>query len=56
MFEYALGSPETGKLIRDAVDASIANGIVTVDIAGEGNKSYSTTEVGDWVADFVAKN
>lgn len=56
MFEYSLGSPEAGKLIRDAVDASIANGIVTVDIAGEGCKSHSTTEVGDWVADFVAKS
>lgn len=48
MFEYSLGMPEAGKLIRDAVDASIAAGIVTVDIAGEG-KSYSTSEVGDWI-------
>lgn len=49
MFEYSLGMPEAGKLIRDAVDASIAAGIVTVDIAGEG-KAYSTSEVGDWIA------
>jgi 3-isopropylmalate dehydrogenase len=56
MFEYSLGLPEAGKLIRDAVDASIAKGIVTIDIAGEGSKPYSTTEVGDWVAEYVAKS
>lgn len=49
MFEYSLGMPEAGKLIRDAVDASIEAGVVTVDIAGEG-KAYSTSEVGDWIA------
>jgi len=54
MFEYSLGMPEAGKLIRDAVDASLAAGIVTVDIAGD-NKAYSTTEVGDWIASYVAK-
>jgi len=54
MFEYSLGMPEAGKVIRDAVDASIEKGIVTVDIAGDG-KAYSTSDVGDWIADFVAK-
>jgi 3-isopropylmalate dehydrogenase len=52
MFEYSLGMPEAGKLIRDAVDASIEAGVVTVDIAGEG-KAYSTSEVGDWIANRV---
>jgi len=53
MFEYAFDLMEEGKLIRDAVDASMAEGVVTVDIA-EG-KSYSTSEVGDWIADYIAK-
>ncbi|HEX3008679.1 MAG TPA: 3-isopropylmalate dehydrogenase [Bacteroidales bacterium] len=52
MFEYSLGMPEAGKLIREAVDASIEAGVVTVDIAGEG-KAYSTSEVGDWIANRV---
>lgn len=54
MFEYALGMPEAGKIIRDAVDASINEGIMTVDIASEG-KAKSTSEVGDWIAAWVAK-
>lgn len=53
MFEYAFDLMEEGKLIRDAVDASMAEGVVTVDIA-EG-KSYSTSEVGDWIANYIAK-
>jgi 3-isopropylmalate dehydrogenase len=55
MFEYSLGMPDAGTLIRKAVDASIEQGVVTVDIAGNG-KSYSTSEVGDWIADYIAKN
>ncbi|WP_372774947.1 3-isopropylmalate dehydrogenase [Mangrovibacterium sp.] len=53
MFEYAFNLMDEGKLIRDAVAASMAEGIVTVDIA-EG-KSYSTSEVGDWIAGWIAK-
>lgn len=55
MFEYALGMAEAGALIREAVRASIDAGMVTVDIAG-GEKSCSTSEVGDWLAAYVAKN
>lgn len=53
MFEYAFNLMEEGKLIRDAVAASLAEGVVTVDIA-EG-KSYKTSEVGDWIADYIQK-
>jgi 3-isopropylmalate dehydrogenase len=55
MFEYALGMPEAGKIIREAVEKSIEAGIVTIDIAGEA-KSYSTSEVGDWITAYVTKN
>jgi 3-isopropylmalate dehydrogenase len=54
MFEYSLGMPEAGAIIREAVEKSIEAGVVTVDIAGD-NKAYSTSEVGDWIADYVAK-
>jgi len=48
MFEYALGMPEAGKLIRQACEKSIEEGVVTADIAS--GKMYSTSEVGDWIA------
>ena len=51
MFEYAFNLMEEGKAIRDAVAASLKEGIVTVDIA-EG-KSYKTSEVGDWIAEYI---
>lgn len=54
MFEYAFNLKEEGKLIRDAVKASMEAGYVTEDIA-EG-KAYKTSEVGDWIADFISKN
>lgn len=56
MFEYAFGLMEEGKAIREAVTASMEAGIVTEDIAGTGNKAYKTSEVGKWIADYVAKN
>ena len=55
MFEYAFGLMEEGKAIRKAVAASIDQNIVTEDLAA-GGKAYSTSEVGDWVADYIRKN
>ncbi len=55
MFEYAFDMKAEGKAIRDAVDASMAEGIVTEDIA-EGDKKYKTTEVGTWIAEYIANN
>jgi 3-isopropylmalate dehydrogenase len=46
---------EEGKAIRKAVAASIDQNIVTEDLAA-GGKAYSTSEVGDWVADYIRKN
>ena len=54
MFEYAFDLQEEGKIIRDAVNASLEEGIVTEDIASNG-KSYTTSEVGDWIVDFVKR-
>lgn len=53
MFEYAFNLMDEGKLIRDAVAASLAEGVVTEDIA-EG-KTYKTSEVGDWIASWIEK-
>jgi 3-isopropylmalate dehydrogenase len=49
MFETAFGLYEEGALIREVVNRSLAEGIVTEDLA-EGSKSYGTSEVGDWLA------
>ena len=49
MFEYAFKLTDEAAAIRAVVDKSLAEGIVTVDIA-EATKSYSTSEVGDWLA------
>jgi 3-isopropylmalate dehydrogenase len=54
MFEYAFNLPDEGKIIRDAVAASMAEGFVTEDIA-EG-QAYKTSEVGDWIAHWIEKN
>jgi 3-isopropylmalate dehydrogenase len=49
MFEYTFGLQQEGQVIRDVVAASLEAGIVTVDIT-QGDKSSSTSEVGDWIA------
>jgi 3-isopropylmalate dehydrogenase len=49
MFEYAFNLPEEGRVIRQAVTASMDAGIVTEDIAEKG-KSYTTSEVGDYIS------
>ncbi|HZH73731.1 MAG TPA: isocitrate/isopropylmalate family dehydrogenase, partial [Mariniphaga sp.] len=54
MFEYAFNLPEEGKAIRDAVNASLSEGVVTEDISKE--KPFTTSEVGDWVAAYIEKH
>lgn len=51
MFEYAFNLKAEGQMIRDAVNASMDEGIVTEDIA-EG-KASKTSEVGDWIANYI---
>ena len=54
MFEYAFNLPEEGKLIREAVTASMEAGIVTEDIAS-GGKAYKTSKVGKWIAEYLSE-
>lgn len=54
MFEYAFELMEEGAMIRKAVDASMEAGIVTEDIASN-SKSYSTSQVGEWIIDWIKK-
>lgn len=54
LFEYAFDLKEEGKVIRDAVAASMTEKYVTEDIA-EG-KAYKTSEVGDWIANYISKS
>jgi 3-isopropylmalate dehydrogenase len=49
MFEYAFKLMDEAAEIRRVVDLSLAENYVTIDIA-DGGKSYSTSEVGDWLA------
>jgi 3-isopropylmalate dehydrogenase len=56
MFEYAFNAPEEGALIRKAVAASLEKGIVTEDLAREGEKRYKTSEVGQWLVEYVKEN
>ena len=55
MFEYAFNLTEEGALIRKAVDASLEAGYVTEDICADEN-AHSTTEVGEWLLQYIRKN
>lgn len=46
------GLKEEAQAIRDVVNRSLENGVVTEDIADEG-KSHKTSEVGDWLAKHI---
>jgi 3-isopropylmalate dehydrogenase len=52
MFEYAFNLTDEGALIREAVNASLEEGVVTEDIA-DGGKVYKMSEVGDWITDYI---
>ena len=67
MFEYAFQLPEEGKAIREAVNASLTEKVVTEDIADSRlchcgldpqspeivGKAFKTSEVGDWIAERI---
>ena len=54
MFEYAFGMMAEGKAIRQAVADSLAAGVVTDDLA-DGGKAYSTSQVGEWIAERIER-
>ena len=54
MFERSFNLHEESKLIRDLVNESISNNIVTKDLSGDG-KSFTTAEVGDWIVERIRK-
>jgi 3-isopropylmalate dehydrogenase len=54
LLRYSLGLTQEAKTIEDAVAATLDAGIVTGDVAAPGNKAYTTTEVGQAIADRVA--
>ena len=53
MFEYAFDLKEEGALIRKAVQASLDANYVTEDI--DKNNAHSTSEVGEWVVNYIKK-
>jgi 3-isopropylmalate dehydrogenase len=53
MLEVSFNLVEEAEAIREAVHKSMAEGIVTEDIAED--KAYSTSEVGDWLAEEILK-
>ena len=54
MFEDAFNLKNESKLIRKVVDKSLEKSIVTEDLAN-GEKSYKTSEVGDWLVKEILK-
>ena len=52
MFEDAFSLKEEANLIREIVNKSLENSIVTEDLS-DGKKSYSTSEVGDWLVSQI---
>lgn len=52
MFEYTFNLTDEGALIREAVNASLEEGVVTEDIA-DGGKVYKMSEVGDWITNYI---
>ncbi len=55
MFEY-FGLKDEGKLVREAVDASLDACVRTPEIQAEGGPRYGTEAVGTWIADYIDKH
>lgn len=54
LFEYFDLKAE-GRLIRDAVNASLDNYVRTPEIQEEGHARYGTKEVGEWIVEYIEK-
>jgi len=55
MFEYAFKLSSEAALIKEAVEKSISEGIVSVEIAKDG-KSFGTSKIGDWISNYIKNN
>lgn len=55
LFEY-FNLKEEGTLIRRAVDASLESNVRTPEIQVAGGEKYGTTEVGQWITDFILQS
>ncbi|NDV82746.1 3-isopropylmalate dehydrogenase [Bacteroides sp. 51] len=55
MFDYAFDLKAEAELIRKTVDASMDANIRTQDIQVEGEKPYATSELGEWLVDYIKK-
>ncbi len=53
MLLEALQLTDEAEIVRKAVDASLENDVTTIDINPD--NARSTSEVGDWIADFIKK-
>ena len=49
------GLSAEGRLVREAVNASLAANVRTPEIQVEGGKNYGTKEVGQWIADYIGR-
>ena len=54
LFEY-FNLAEEGRLVREAVDASLAANVRTPEIQVAGGAHYGTREVGDWIVEYINK-
>ena len=54
MFERSFNLLDESRLIRDLVNDSIVNNIVTEDLSDNG-KSYGTNEIGDWITEKIER-
>ena len=48
-----LGLDTEGSAVRAAVDRALTEGVVTEDLAAQGERRYSTSEVGDFIAAHI---
>ena len=53
MFEMSFNMKKEGEEIRNAVNYSLREGKVTQDLIEKGNKSLSTSEVGDFLVELI---
>ena len=47
------GLEKEGKLVRDAVNASLDANVRTPEIQVEGGAKYGTREVGKWIVEYI---